>query len=188
MHPAFLLCRSYTHTLISCYRIMRSHRSYSKASIAVAIIAHISITLTLSTHTYMRAMLSHRVPLLCSPYAHLSQSSRIINNTSYSIIHPICPALGVRILMPGAAEQHPAARYHCMPDDDAALLSANMLVDPPAVRKILEDGWIKYFSLSLLTDDKFRAVLFIDQLPQNTVSLGADGKLLLQPTPMTSSG
>jgi hypothetical protein len=49
------------------------------------------------------------------------------------------------------------------------LLSQDTLVDPPVVRKILEEGWVKHFSLGLLTNEKCRAVLFVDQVPLNTV-------------------
>ena len=78
--------------------------------------------------------------------------------------------MNAQIPMPDVVDQHPAACYCSMPDDDAAPLSTNMLVDPPAIQEILKGGWIKYFLLTLLMDDKCRTVLFIDQLPQNTVS------------------
>jgi hypothetical protein len=69
-----------------------------------------------------------------------------------------------------------------------APLSPNMLIDPPAVRKILEDGWTKYFSIALLTNDKCRAVQFIDHVPENTLSLASDGKFLVQATGLSATG
>jgi hypothetical protein len=69
-----------------------------------------------------------------------------------------------------------------------APLSPNMLIDPPAVRKILEEGWTKYFSIALLTNDKCRAVQFIDQTPVNTVSLASDGKFVVQAAGLSTAG
>jgi hypothetical protein len=69
-----------------------------------------------------------------------------------------------------------------------APLSANMLIDPPAVRKILEDGWTKYFSIALLTNDKCRAIQFVDHVPVNTVSLASDRKFVVQTAGLSSAG
>jgi hypothetical protein len=67
-------------------------------------------------------------------------------------------------------------------------LLPNMLIDPPAVRKILEDGWTKYFSIALLTNDKCCAVQFIDQVPENTLSLASDGRFSVQAAGLSMAG
>jgi hypothetical protein len=69
---------------------------------------------------------------------------------------------------------------HLVPSLGLPLLAEDMLVDPPVICKILEEGWSKYFSLGLFTNEKCHAVLFIDQLPVNTVSLNMEGKFVVQ--------
>jgi hypothetical protein len=67
-------------------------------------------------------------------------------------------------------------------------LSANMLIDLPAVRKILEEGWTRYFSIALLTNDKCHAVHFVDHVPVNTVSLASNGKFVVQTAGLSAAG
>jgi hypothetical protein len=69
-----------------------------------------------------------------------------------------------------------------------APLLPNMLIDPPDVRRILEDGWTKYFSIALLTNDRCRAVQFLNQVPVNTVTLALDGKFVVQNAGLSVAG
>src|ERR1700722_2960554 len=68
------------------------------------------------------------------------------------------------------------------------LLDPNEVIDPPNVRKVLEQGWRKHIPLSLLTNARCRSSLFAADSAVDTLILGNSSTLELRQPSLDATG